>query len=106
MTEEDDNGEGVIGNNVGGGKLISSCLFIICIRTARRDEIGDVCIRGRGATITGWGWLISFKNQSLLLSDDNDDVVGIIAWHMAMTVGCIEWGVTLAVDDDDDGCCG
>lgn len=48
-------GGGVIGNNVGGGKTISSCLLIICIRTARRDDIGDVWIRGRGAIITDWG---------------------------------------------------
>lgn len=59
-----------MGNNVGGGRAISSCLLMICIRTARRDEIGDVCVRGGiGARITDCGWSVSWWNQSWCVSD-------------------------------------
>lgn len=109
--DDDDGGGGVIGNNVGGGTAISSCLLIICIRIARRDDRGDVCVRGTGATITDWGCPVNWKNQSLWFSDD-----GIIAWHIAKTFDCIGCGVAFDIgddnwddndeDDDDDVQCG
>ena len=39
---DDAGGGGVMGKSVGVGKAMSSCLLMICIRTARRDGFGDV----------------------------------------------------------------
>ena len=78
--DDDERGGGVIGSKVGGGRAISSCLLMICMRTARRDETGDACVRGLGARITDWACSVKCKNQSSAVSaDDDGDDDGMIA---------------------------